>query len=207
MSALTLVTIYIAVICTIVLIVWTISATRLHKKRINNLSRNDKIKVCTEFDATYLYRIDTNTHRVKIDTTVHDVNFKDIVKVLSVTILLMLTLSGFSQEIYLNLDWSRQNVKVQNRNRELIYSAYNYLEYKTQYGFVAYEFADKTCTACLVSMDSIAGVRLVKLRESQLWKLTEPNRWEYYSDCMGEVIRVTADWCGQAVTFKYTLKD
>ncbi len=126
-------------------------------------------------------------------------------KTILTTILIMLTISGMAQ--FLNLDWPKQNVKAQNRDKELIFSAPDYLEYKTPGGYIAYEFTDKVCTAAYICMDSIAGVRLVTLRESQLWKLTEPNCWEYYSDCMGEVIQVQADWFGQTVTFKYTLKD
>ena len=204
MTPLTLTTIYLLAICTIAIIVWAFSATRLHKERINNLNCNDKIKVCTDIDAIYIKRIDHNTHRVKIDSTVHDVNFKDIVKILSVTILLMITTTGYSQ--FLNLDWPRANVKYQNRDKELIWSAPDYLEYKVKGGYIAYEFTDKVCTAAYICLDSIAGDSLINSHLYKNWQPDGLNQWLYYAG-YDEPVKVSADWYGQTVIFKYTLKD
>lgn len=78
MTGTTFILIYSAIICSFVFIVWTFSAAKLHRERINNLKRNDKIRVCSEFDATYLYRVDSKTHRIKIGDTVHDVSSNEI---------------------------------------------------------------------------------------------------------------------------------
>ena len=203
MTPLTLTTIYLLAICTIAIIVWAFSATRLHKERINNLNCNDKIKVCTDIDAIYIKRIDHNTHRVKIDSTVHDVNFKDIVKILSGTILLMITTTGNSQ--CLNADWPRANVKYQNRDKELIWSAHDYLEYKVKGGYIAYEFTDKVCTAAFICMDSIAGDSLINSHLYKNWQPDGLNQWLYYAG-YDEPVKVTADWKGGTVLFCYTLK-
>ncbi len=121
-----------------------------------------------------------------------------------IIILLMLTISGQAQ--YINLDWPMRNVKAQNRDKELIFSASDYLEYKSQGGYIAYEFTDKICTTAFICLDSIAGDSLICQHEFKNWQPIAPNQWLYYAG-YDEPVKVTADWFGQTVTFKYTLKD
>jgi hypothetical protein len=120
------------------------------------------------------------------------------------TILLMLTISGMAQ--FLNLDWPRANVRYQNRDKELIWSAPDYLEYKVPGGYIAYEFTDRICTTAYICLDSLAGCELIELHQYKNWQPTEPNRWDYYAG-YDEPVKVQADWFGQTVIFKYTLKD
>ncbi len=124
-------------------------------------------------------------------------------KAAMLTVLIMLAISAPAQ--FLNLEWSRVMVKAQNRDKEVIFTGPDYLEYKTDYGYIAYEFTDRTCTACLVCMDSISGDSLVKLRTSQNWKPDGVNKWWYYSDAQDDTIRVQADWYGGSVVFRFEL--
>jgi hypothetical protein len=120
------------------------------------------------------------------------------------TILLMLTVSGSAQ--FLNLDWPRANVKYQNRDKELIWSAPDYLEYKTPGGYIAYEFTDKVCTAAFICLDSIAGDSLINSHEFKNWQPIAPNQWLYYAG-YDEPVKVQADWYWGNVIFRYTLND
>ena len=122
------------------------------------------------------------------------------------TILILLTTAGFSQDYYINLEWPKQNVKTQNRDKELIWSAPDYLEYKVPGGYIAYEFTDRICTTAWICLDSIAGCELIEQHEYKNWQPTEPNRWDYYAG-YDEPVKVTADWKGGTVLFCYTLKD
>lgn len=119
------------------------------------------------------------------------------------TILILLTLPGFSQ--FLNLDWPKQNVKAQNRNLELIYHCPDYLEYKTPSGWIAYEFTGRFCTAAFACMDSLAGVRLIESHEYKNWQPTAPNQWDYHTGNYTTPVKVSADWYGGNVVFKYWL--
>jgi len=116
------------------------------------------------------------------------------------TILILITLSGFSQ--FVNLDWKRQNVKAQCRHLELIYQSRDYLEYKTPSGYVAYEFTDRICTTSINCMDYLSGKQMILDREQNEWKRTGPDQWDYF---VGDTkpIKVTADWCGGNVLFRY----
>ena len=120
------------------------------------------------------------------------------------TILIMLTVTGYSQ--FLNLDWPRANVKYQNRDKELIFSAPDYLEYKVKGGHIAYEFTDKVCTAAFICLDSIAGDSLIASHLYKNWQPIEPDKWLYYAG-YDDPVKVSADLYGQTVIFKYTLKD
>ena len=120
------------------------------------------------------------------------------------TILLMLTISGSAQ--YINLEWPKQNVKAQNRDKKLIWSAPDYLEYKTQGGYIAYEFTDKVCTAAFICLDSIAGDSLISSHLFKNWQPIAPDQWLYYAG-YDEPVKVQADWFGGTVLFCYTLKD
>ena len=120
------------------------------------------------------------------------------------TILLMLTVSGSAQ--FINLDWPRANVKYQNRDKELIWSAPDYLEYKVPGGYIAYEFTDKVCTTAWICLDSIAGCELIEQHEYKNWQPIAPDQWLYYAG-YDEPVKVSADWCGGNVIFRYTLKD
>ena len=119
------------------------------------------------------------------------------------TILLMLTVSGSAQ--FLNLDWPRANVKYQNRDKELIWSAPDYLEYKVPGGYIAYEFTDKVCTAAIIYLDSIAGDSLINSHLYKNWQPDGLNQWLYYAG-YDNPVKVTADWLGGTVLFCYTLK-
>ena len=121
-----------------------------------------------------------------------------------ITIILMLTLS--SQAQFINFGWSRQCVKAQNRDKELIYSAPDYLEYKTQAGYIAYEFNNRHCTAASVCMDSTAATRFIAERLAKNWRLASPGIYYYYPDNV-DTIRVEADWFGGNAILKYTLKN
>ena len=120
------------------------------------------------------------------------------------TILLMLALSGSAQ--YINLDWPMRNVKAQNRDKELIFSAPEYLEYKIPGGYIAYEFTDKVCTAAYICLDSIAGDSLINSHLYKNWQPIAPGSWLYYAG-YDNPVKVTADWKGGTVLFCYTLKD
>jgi len=120
------------------------------------------------------------------------------------TILIFITLHGFCQ--YINLEWPKQNVKAQNRDKELIYHAKDYLEYKVPGGYIAYEFTDRICTTAFICLDSIAGDSLINSHLYKNWQPIAPNQWLYYAG-YDEPVKVQADWFGQTVTFKYTLKD
>lgn len=119
------------------------------------------------------------------------------------TILLMMTISGSAQ--FLNLEWPKQNVKAQNRDKELIWSAPDYLEYKVNGGYIAYEFTDKVCTAAFICLDSIAGDSLINSHLFKNWQPIAPGSWLYYAG-YDEPVKVTADWKGGTVLFCYTLK-
>ena len=123
------------------------------------------------------------------------------------TIMLLITLTGTAQsEYYLNFGLVRQNVKIQNRQLELIYSAPDYLEYKTESGYIAYEFKDRHCTASTICMDSIAATRFIAERIEKNWRLVSPDTYHYYPDNV-DTIQIEADWFGGNVIFRYTLKD
>jgi len=81
-EALTFVILFLMAVCTIAAVIWAIYITRLHKERVNSIEPGDQIKVEITQDAVYMYRIGkTNIHRVRIGHSVHDVNYKDIVKI------------------------------------------------------------------------------------------------------------------------------
>ena len=120
------------------------------------------------------------------------------------TILLMLALSGSAQ--YINLDWPMRNVKAQNRDKELIFSAPEYLEYKIPGGYIAYEFTDKVCTAAYICLDSIAGDSLINSHLYKNWQPDGLNQWLYYAG-YDEPVKVSADWRSGTVLFCYTLKN
>lgn len=122
------------------------------------------------------------------------------------TILILLTTAGFAQDYYINLEWPKQNVKAQNRELELIWSAKDYLEYKVPGGYIAYEFENRICVSASICLDSIAGCELIELHEFKNWQPTGLNRWDYYAG-YDEHVHVTADWFGGNVIFRYTLKD
>jgi hypothetical protein len=119
------------------------------------------------------------------------------------TILIMLTVTGYSQ--FLNLEWPMRNVKSQNRDKELIWSAPDYLEYKTPGGYIAYEFTDKVCTTAFICLDSIAGDSLINSHLYKNWQPIAPDQWLYYAG-YDEPVKVTADWKCGTVLFCYTLK-
>ena len=118
-----------------------------------------------------------------------------------IIILLLITLSSSAQ--FINLGWTRQNVKIQNRDLHLIFSAPDYLEYQTSTGYIAYEFKDRHCSTASVCMDSIAGVRFIAERLAKNWHLVSPGLYHYYPDNV-DTIRVQADWFGGNVIMKYT---
>ena len=120
------------------------------------------------------------------------------------TILLILTLSGSAQ--YINLEWPMRNVKAQNRDKELIWSAQDYLEYKIPGGYIAYEFTDKVCTTAWICLDSLSGDSLINSHLYKNWQPIELGSWLYYAG-YDNPVKVTADWFGGNVIFRYTLKD
>ena len=127
-------------------------------------------------------------------------------KPILITILLMITLAGTAQsEYYLNFGWTKQNVKIQNRELELIYSGPDYLEYKTATGYIAYEFTDRHCTAASICMDSTAAVQFIAERLAKNWRLVSPGIYHYYPDNV-DTIQIVSDWFGGICTMKYTLK-
>ena len=117
------------------------------------------------------------------------------------TILLLITLSSSAQ--FINLGWTRQNVKIQNRDKELIYSAPDYLEYQTDCGYIAYEFTDRHCTTASVCMDSTAAISFIAERLDKNWRLVEPNLYHYYPDNV-DTICIRSDWFGGNVVLRYT---
>ncbi len=121
-----------------------------------------------------------------------------------ITILLLITLTGTAQsEYYLNFGWTKQNVKIQNRELELIYSGPDYLEYKTETGYIAYEFTDRHCSAASVCMDSTAATRFIAERLDKNWRMVSPDTYHYYPDNV-DTIQIKADWFGGCCILKYT---
>ena len=120
------------------------------------------------------------------------------------TILILLTLSGYSQrQFYLNLDWTKQNVKYQNRDLTVIWQGKDCIEYKTPGGYIGYEFTGRTCTAAYICLDRTEADRLINSHECD-WQQIEPNQWQYKAG-YDDPVKVTADWYGRTVIFRYEL--
>jgi len=125
-------------------------------------------------------------------------------KTIITTILIMLALSGYSQrQFYINLDWPRTNVKYQNRDLEIIYSGKDCIEYKVSGGYIGYEFTDRICTASYICIDSVEADSLI-MSHSCDWIPTAPNQWQYKAG-YDKPVKVSADWVGETVMFRYEL--
>jgi len=125
-------------------------------------------------------------------------------KPLLTTILILLTLQGYSQrQFFINLDWPRTNVKYQNRDLEVIYSGKDCIEYKTETGYIGYEFTDRICTASYICIDSTEADSLIMSHQCD-WLQTAPNQWQYKAG-YDDPVNVSADWMGGTVIFRYEL--
>ena len=132
------------------------------------------------------------------------INLEIYRKAAMLTVLFMITISGYSQrQFYINLDWPRTNVKYQNRDLEIIYSGKNCIEYKTETGYIGYEFADRICIASYICIDSTEADSLIRSHSCD-WLQTAPNQWVYKAG-YDEPVKVTADWMGETVIFRYEL--
>jgi hypothetical protein len=83
MSALTYVILTLMAVSTLSLVIYSVCITRIRRKHAKSMQYFDPIKLNVDGEweeGYYIYQIDSNTHRVNINGTVHDVNFKDIVK-------------------------------------------------------------------------------------------------------------------------------
>jgi hypothetical protein len=120
------------------------------------------------------------------------------------TILILLTLQGFTQrQFFINLDWPKTNVKYQNRDLQVIYTGKDCIEYKVPGGYIGYEFTDRICTASYICIDSVAADSLINSHQCD-WLHVEPNQWQYKAG-YDEPVKVTADWYGGTVIFRYEL--
>ena len=84
MSTLTYIALFIMAVSSLSLVIYSICVTRIRRKHAKSMEYLDPIKLNVDGEwepGYYLYPIDSNTHRVNIDGTIHDVSFKDIVKV------------------------------------------------------------------------------------------------------------------------------
>ena len=84
MSTLTYIVLFIMAVSSLSLIIYSICVTRIRRNHAKSMLYLDPIKLNVDGEwepGYYLYQIDSSTHRVNIDGTIHDVNFKDIVKV------------------------------------------------------------------------------------------------------------------------------
>ena len=85
MSTLTYIALFIMAVSSLSLVIYSICVTRIRRNHAKSMQYLDRIKLKVDGEwepGFYLYQIDSNTHRVKVTTTIHDVNFKDIVKVI-----------------------------------------------------------------------------------------------------------------------------
>lgn len=83
MSTLTYIVLFIMAVSTLSLVIYSVCITRIRRRHAKSMQYFDPIKLNVDGEWEpwyYLYQIDSNTHRVNIDGTIHDVNFKDIVK-------------------------------------------------------------------------------------------------------------------------------
>ena len=83
MSAITYVILTLMAVSTLSLVIYSVCITRIRRRHAKSMQYFDpiKLKVDGEWeDGYYICRIDSDTHRVNVNGTIHDVNFKDIVK-------------------------------------------------------------------------------------------------------------------------------
>ena len=123
-------------------------------------------------------------------------------KAAMLTVLITLTFTGSAQ--FINLDWPKTNVKYQNRDLDVIYTGKDCIEYKTETGYIGYEFTDRICTASYICIDSIAGDSLIRSHEFKNWQPVSPDKWLYYAG-YDDPVKVSADWRGGTVIFRYSL--
>jgi len=185
-------------------VIWSIFVTRRHKEKVNSLNHGDNIKVETTMDATYMYRIDTNTHRVKIGHSAHDVNFRDIV----IGLMLLLSIQTVQAQ-YVCLEWSRAEVKREYRNLPVLFQAKDYIEYKTETGWQSYEFTriGRTwiCTQAQTCMSQADADSLISKHRDN-WVPVSPNRCEYHTGIYDKPVQVEADRYGDNVVFRYWME-
>lgn len=124
-----------------------------------------------------------------------------------ITILLLVTVSGFAQRNYFpDLDWCRTNVKAQNRDLQVVYQSKEYIEYKIPGGFIAYTFEKRRCIEAQLCMDSVAGVQFIQQSLAKNWRAVAPGIYDYHTGSYVYPVTVTADWAGGNVIFSYKLK-
>ena len=83
MSTLTYVILCLMAFSTLSLVIYSVCITRIRRKHAKSMQYLDHIKLNVDGEweeGYYIYRIDSDTHRVNVNGTIHDVNFKDIVK-------------------------------------------------------------------------------------------------------------------------------
>lgn len=203
MNTLALIAIFLMTVIVVAILTFWFLLNRQKRKAIRQLKRGDKVLINGVTKGEYRYQLDSETHYINVNNSLIAVHFKDFVKILSVTILLLISTISFSQP-YINLEWPRYMVKAQNRDKELIYHAKDYLEYKIPGGYIAYEFTDRLCTTASICLDSIAADSLIQAHEGKNWQLVSPDKWLYFAGYANPV-KVQAEWIGGNVIFRYEL--
>ena len=83
MSTLTYIVLFLMAVSSLSLVIYSICITRIRRRHAKSMQYFDPIKLNVEGEwetGYYLYQIDSSTHRVNVNGTIHTVNFKDIVK-------------------------------------------------------------------------------------------------------------------------------
>lgn len=124
------------------------------------------------------------------------------------TILILITISTSAQ--YVGLEWSKRDVQRENFDMPMTFVDKNYLEYKTDVGWIAYLFERQRCKwICVESqicMDSITARKFINEWHEYNWHEIAPNRYEYHTGVYDRPIQVKADWFGGNVIFSYKIK-